>query len=78
MVSCSDFECAFGRNKRHSEREEEIEVDEILKNVDPKMVKLIRSEIMDNRTKVTWDDIAGLESAKSTIQVTYCLLCMKQ
>jgi SpoVK/Ycf46/Vps4 family AAA+-type ATPase len=45
-------------------------VDERLRNIDPKMVELIRSEIMDSRSAVTWDDIAGLEFAKSTIQVT--------
>lgn len=26
---------------------------------------------MDNKTAVTWDDIAGLDFAKSTIQVPY-------
>lgn len=76
MVLCSDFEGAFGGNQRQKEWEQnETEVDERLKNIDPKMVELIRSEIMDNRTAVTWDDIAGLEFAKSTIQVTYCFLC---
>ena len=71
MVSCSDFEGAFGGKQRQREWEEnETEEDERLKNIDPKMVELIRSEIMDNRNTVTWDDIAGLEFAKSTIQVT--------
>jgi len=75
MVSCSDFEDALGGKQRQREWEEnETEEDERLKNIDPRMVELIRSEIMDNRTTVTWDDIAGLEFAKSTIQVTYCLL----
>lgn len=27
---------------------------------------------MDNKSTVTWDDIAGLEFAKSTIQVIDC------
>jgi SpoVK/Ycf46/Vps4 family AAA+-type ATPase len=64
-----DFEGAFGGKQRQREWEEnETEEDERLKNIDPKMVELIRSEIMDNRTTVTWDDIAGLEFAKSTIQ----------
>ncbi|KAF5273488.1 hypothetical protein FQA39_LY07505 [Lamprigera yunnana] len=43
-------------------------VDERLKNIDPKMVELIKSEIMDNGAIVKWDDIAGLESAKTAIQ----------
>lgn len=44
------------------------EVDERLKNIEPKMVELIRSEIMDNGPVVNWDDIAGLEFAKTAIQ----------
>lgn len=32
------------------------------------MVELIKSEIMDTGTPITWDDIAGLEFAKKTIQ----------
>lgn len=43
--------------------------DERLKNLDPKMIELIRNEIMDHGTLITWDDICGLEFAKKTIQV---------
>ncbi|KAF5302693.1 hypothetical protein FQR65_LT08435 [Abscondita terminalis] len=43
-------------------------VDERLKNIDPKMIELIKSEIMDCGSVVQWDDIAGLESVKSAIQ----------
>lgn len=43
-------------------------LDERLKNIDPKMIELIKNEIMDLKTSTTWDDIAGLELAKSTIQ----------
>jgi SpoVK/Ycf46/Vps4 family AAA+-type ATPase len=49
-----------------------MDIDERLRNIDPKMVELIRSEIMDNKSAVTWDDIAGLEFAKSTIQAIDC------
>lgn len=48
--------------------EEEVE-DERLRLTDPKMVELIRSEIMDQGPPVEWNDIAGLDYAKSTIQV---------
>lgn len=48
--------------------EEEVE-DERLRLTDPKMVELIRSEIMDHGPPVEWNDIAGLDYAKSTIQV---------
>jgi hypothetical protein len=69
----SGFEAAFGGYQRQKEWEQnETEVDERLRNIDPKMVELIRSEIMDNKSAVTWDDIAGLEFAKSTIQVIDC------
>ncbi|XP_065200059.1 fidgetin-like protein 1 [Planococcus citri] len=42
--------------------------DERLKNLDPKMIELIRNEIMYNGSPITWDDIAGLQFAKITIQ----------
>ena len=47
----------------------EVLLDERLKNIEPKMVELITSEIMDRGPPVTWDDIAGLEFAKNTIKV---------
>lgn len=43
-------------------------LDERLKNIEPKMVELIENEIMDHGSPVTWDDIAGLEFAKTTIK----------
>ncbi|XP_030045922.1 fidgetin-like protein 1 [Microcaecilia unicolor] len=43
-------------------------VDERLKNFEPKMIELITCEIMDHGPPVNWDDIAGLEFAKSTIR----------
>nr|XP_055026179.1 fidgetin-like protein 1 [Misgurnus anguillicaudatus] len=43
-------------------------VDERLKNFEPKIIELIMSEIMDHGPPVAWDDIAGLEFAKATIQ----------
>lgn len=45
------------------------EEDERLKGLDPKMIELIRNEIMDHGSPITWDDISGLEFAKKTIQV---------
>ncbi|CAG0885214.1 unnamed protein product [Cyprideis torosa] len=47
---------------------EEEDVDPRLRNVDPKMVELIENEIMDCSEPVSWDDIAGLDFAKTTIQ----------
>ncbi|XP_066152524.1 fidgetin-like protein 1 isoform X2 [Euwallacea fornicatus] len=42
--------------------------DERLKNIEPKMVELIMAEIVDKGPNISWDDIAGLEFAKSSIQ----------
>ena len=38
------------------------------KNVDMKMVELIKNEILDCGQNVEWDDIAGLEFAKETVR----------
>ncbi|XP_006875342.1 PREDICTED: fidgetin-like protein 1 [Chrysochloris asiatica] len=43
-------------------------VDERLKNLEPKMIELIMNEIMDHGPPVNWDDIAGVEFAKTTIK----------
>ncbi len=43
-------------------------VDERLKSVDPKMVELIRQEIMDSGATLHWDDIAGLQFVKGVIK----------
>ena len=43
------------------------EADERYKNLDPRMVETIMNEIMEKDLKITWDDIAGLEFAKKTI-----------
>ncbi|XP_023949744.2 fidgetin-like protein 1 [Bicyclus anynana] len=42
--------------------------DERLKHIDPKMIELIESEIIDQGAPVAWEDIAGLQLAKSVIQ----------
>ncbi|XP_063221169.1 fidgetin-like protein 1 isoform X2 [Bacillus rossius redtenbacheri] len=62
-----DFGGQFGKTSSNDEDSQQ-EVDERLKNIDPKMIELIRNEIMDIGAQVTWDDIAGLEFAKTTIQ----------
>ena len=42
-------------------------VDERYQNLDMKMVELIENEIIEREMNITWDDIAGLEFAKKTI-----------
>lgn len=52
----------------HNSNQEPQILDERLKNFEPKIIELIMSEIMDHGPPVTWDDIAGLEFAKTTIK----------
>lgn len=56
-----------GGVSRNSNQEPQI-LDERLKNFEPKIIELIMSEIMDHGAPVAWDDIAGLEFAKTTIK----------
>ncbi|XP_057704657.1 fidgetin-like protein 1 [Corythoichthys intestinalis] len=64
MPRQDEEESARGSN---STREPQI-VDERLKIFEPKIVELIMSEIMDHGPPVLWEDIAGLEFAKTTIK----------
>lgn len=56
------------------EKNDEPDIDEngYLKNIDPKMVEMIKNEIIECKNPITWDDISGLQFAKNTIQV--CLV----
>ncbi|XP_024418635.2 fidgetin-like protein 1 [Desmodus rotundus] len=42
--------------------------DERLKGLEPKMIELIMSEIVDHGPPVHWEDVAGVEFAKATIK----------
>ncbi|XP_062551201.1 fidgetin-like protein 1 isoform X2 [Armigeres subalbatus] len=64
VTNCSPNSSRFSQE----EKPEEEEIDERLRHIDPKMVELIRSEIMDRFTALTWEDIAGLDYAKTIIQ----------
>ena len=50
------------------EAQGEEEVDPRYKNIDMKMVELIKNEIMDAGEPITWDDIAGLQFAKDMVK----------
>ncbi|XP_029031405.1 fidgetin-like protein 1 [Betta splendens] len=54
--------------ENHNSNQEPQNLDERLKNFEPKIIELIMSEIMDHGPPVAWDDIAGLEFAKTTIK----------
>jgi hypothetical protein len=46
----------------------DVEVDERLKNIDPKLVELITNEMLNRSPNVKWVDIAGLDFAKQSVQ----------
>ena len=73
----SQFMCPLRREKEkatlgqdlYSKETDAMEVeDERLKNIEPKMIELIKNEIMDSKATVSWGDIAGLEYAKKIIK----------
>lgn len=57
-----------GKNQSGKVASGDPEVDERLKNIEPKMIELITNEIMDHGPPLSWDDIAGLEFAKNVIK----------
>lgn len=57
-----------GRSQNEETAAEAEEVDERLRNIDPNMIDLIKSEIMESDKTITWDDIAGLEYTKKIVK----------
>ncbi|CAG8628689.1 9479_t:CDS:10, partial [Gigaspora rosea] len=74
--SSSEFKRDKNDKKQYCDDEKEQEIDSRLKNIDPKMIEMIQNEIMDRTPSISWEDIAGLEHAKKTIQeaVTWPML----
>ncbi|XP_057664237.1 fidgetin-like protein 1 isoform X1 [Diorhabda carinulata] len=60
--------CLSHSNEDVKQDETSIEIDDRLKHIEPKMIELIQSEIMDNEATLHWNDIAGLSFAKTAIQ----------
>ncbi|CAH3885694.1 unnamed protein product [Pieris brassicae] len=58
----------IGAQEKQDQLKEPEVTDDRLKHIDPKMIELIESEIIDKGTPIGWDDIAGLQMAKSVIQ----------
>lgn len=48
------------------------ELPEELQHLDKELVKKIQNEIMESGDKITFDDIAGLDEAKQTVQEVVC------
>lgn len=56
------------QQEQRLQMESEEEVDERLKHIDPKMIEIIKSEIMDCSVPIGFSDIAGLTYAKTIIK----------
>jgi fidgetin-like protein 1 len=55
-------------NNNNSTATPEEPIDERLANIDPRLIEMIRNEIMHRVDNITWDSIAGLEHAKNSIK----------
>ncbi|XP_011501867.1 PREDICTED: fidgetin-like protein 1 [Ceratosolen solmsi marchali] len=62
----SPFICPF----KDQQPKEEVSnsIDEKVKNIEPKMIQLIKNEIMFCGNSISWDDIAGLKQVKKIIK----------
>ena len=63
--------CVFASFKfatRTSPKILQVPTDPRYKNIDPKMIEMIENEIVDSSPGISWDDIAGLDFAKSSVQ----------
>ncbi|KAJ1651640.1 putative 26S proteasome subunit yta6 [Dispira simplex] len=57
-----------GSTSKPSPAAPEEPVDERLRNIEPRMIEMINNEIIDRSPSVAWEDIAGLEHAKTAIK----------
>lgn len=53
--------------KNPEPKEEAVVVDERLQGIEPRLIEMIKNEIMHRVDSISWDRIAGLEHAKKTI-----------
>ena len=53
--------------QQSSQKKKEKETEEF-KGIDNKLIELIRNEIIVPKCEISWEDIAGIEHAKKTIQ----------
>jgi SpoVK/Ycf46/Vps4 family AAA+-type ATPase len=59
-------------NNNKSADDDDEELPEELQHLDKELVKKIQNEIMESGDMVTFDDIAGLDDAKQTVQEVVC------
>ena len=60
------------KDDRKHEGDGEDQLPEELRHLDKELVKKIENEIMESGDTITFDDIAGLEDAKATVQEVVC------
>ncbi|OIR56989.1 MAG: fidgetin-like protein 1 [Amphiamblys sp. WSBS2006] len=58
----------LGKKKAPAPQKKVEEESEFLQGIEPRLLELIRNEIIVPKTETSWDDIAGAEHAKKTIQ----------
>lgn len=63
----TSFKCPIGDPVAKPEPVDDEEVDPLLVGIDPKLIEIIKSEIIDNSKEISWNDIAGLTEAKEVI-----------
>lgn len=59
---------SYNNSNNNSTTTPEEPIDERLANIDPRLIEMIRNEIMHRVDNITWDSIAGLEHAKNSIK----------
>lgn len=59
---------SYNSNNNNNAATPEEPIDERLANIDPRLIEMIRNEIMHRVDNITWDSIAGLEHAKNSIK----------
>jgi SpoVK/Ycf46/Vps4 family AAA+-type ATPase len=59
-------------NRNNNTADDDDELPEELQHLDKELVKKIQNEIMESGDMVTFDDIAGLDDAKQTVQEVVC------
>jgi SpoVK/Ycf46/Vps4 family AAA+-type ATPase len=61
-----------GRPSSSDSATDDVELPEELKGLDKELIEKIQNEIMESGESITFDDIAGLEDAKQTVQELVC------
>jgi fidgetin-like protein 1 len=64
----SSYKQPITKAEEPQKMEMEVDEDPLVAQIEPHLLERIKQEVVVNTTSVTWNDIAGLEEAKKTIQ----------